>query len=245
MFFWKKDTAKEIRDDLKKIRNKVGRLESFTKQIEQTGAIIQSIKSKIDRVEHEILQRATEEKAKPWIDARFDPQIDQLAQQEIQELNKLKQNLGSYAEETQQLKTAQDLNALIDLLEQEETTIQTRDEQILKQIETWERETIRERLSRPSDEAPSLRTVDGVPWKNIVTVARQLGGWFKRIKGEHEGKILFPGAGRPTLVSADIGATRIAKQFREQLVYSMPGHKIPNAKKLRDALTAGDIYLAA
>jgi len=64
MVFWKKNKAKEIRNDLSRIGRKVKRLKKLEQRINRTRELITNIKGNIELAKKDILERAIEQKKK-------------------------------------------------------------------------------------------------------------------------------------------------------------------------------------
>lgn len=241
MLFWRKNKAKEIRDDLESIRRKIKSLEKFEHKVEKTKSILNKIKGYIDDAKKDIKERAKEEKAKPSIDANYDHQIDVLADQEIKMLDKLDSDVNTYLNEVEEIRTEEDLDAALDLIEEEEDKINKRERENEQKIEKMETDTLKSRLATPSDAASVLATRDGDPYSKIIYVVRQLGGWYKAKEGTHEGNILFPRQTRPIPISSDVGTRKLVGQIIDQLNH-LPEHKKPDHRLLFNALKKGDLF---
>jgi hypothetical protein len=244
MLFWRKDKAKEIRDDLKSVKNKTENLKKFEEKLDKTKSMLHKIKSNIKEAEKDILARAAEEKSRPWIDQKYDSDIDSMAENEVRALKQLESDMEEYVEMVVSLKDEKDLDAAINLLKEEESKIVKREEENEKKINKMATETINTRMGTPSDSSPAISTSDGTPWSDILYVSRQLGGWLVG-KGNHPAAIYFPHHKRPIPVSSDVGTDRIAGQIIEQLKNFFPTEKVPNKHNLVNALKKGDIRHAA
>lgn len=229
----------EIRNLLRLLEKRAKEL-PLPQQIEKVQAALLSINKNLAVIEEEIKEVAQEEKEKPWIDARFDFRIDQLVLEEIQVLQKLKQDFQSYADLASTLATTKDVSAAIELLQQELQAIERRNELREKEFEEMETETLRERLARTSASVPPQQTNDDVPWNNIAHVVRELGGWIVDQGGRHPVAALFPASKRPIPFSGDINSGRLAGQLREQLGH-LPAHKIPSKHDLEQAFRRGEL----
>ena len=246
MLFWRKNKAREIRNDLCGIEKRTGVLVEFERKKGVTHEIIQGIKANIAEAKNDILDVANEEKTKAWIDLSYDSEIDRLAKLEVKALEKLEQDISFYEEWVAEARNENDLNSLIEQLIQEESIIREREkgnEQIFKEME---KKTLASRLRRLSYEVPALKTNDGVSWKKIAITVRQLGGWI--VAGGrvgHFAKIKFRGARMQIPCSEDIGSGRLAAQIRVQLKFSMPPHKVPSINFLQKAFKRGGLLSAA
>lgn len=251
MFFWKKENGKAVRNSLTNLKGKTQN-RPFPKKVSEIRNALILIQEKIPSVKTEFGVRASEEKSKPWIDARFDPEIDVLANDEVAAVGQFESRIPDYLSELSTVETEErddaekekDLLALAELLEEEGKLIDTRDADIQRQIEEMERATLRERLQNSSASALPLHTSDGVSWRDIAAVVRQLGGWIESA-GTHAQIIRFPRAERGIPLSADVRSNVIAGEIVHQLQDLFPKHKIPNRAKMADALSAGDIHVAA
>jgi len=243
MLFWKKTASQEILEDLKSIGIHTSQLRKFETKRNVTKKIINGIKSNIIHAKHEIRERAEEEKSKVSIDARFDPEIDIMANEEVTALNKLESDLVVYRELVNKAEDETELNDVINILSEEETKIVEREKDYREKLEAMSHETIDERMSRSSDRPPNLKTYDGTSWIKISIVCRQLGGWVVCGGRSHICELRFPNHIRPVPFSEDVATIRLAQTVRPQLRH-LPARKIPSTHKLTIALKAGDIRKA-
>src|SRR3989344_3607301 len=241
MPFWKKAIARSI------LNNLLLRVENLSKPHDKKRKIIATLKEiydSIDAAKAEILERAEEEKAKPWIAPRFDPEIDAMANRENEELERLRETIKFYIELSEEAKEEKNLQDVLDNMVSEEKAIRVREAWIKETITKMEVTTLAERLRGTTAPAMTKRTRDGASWSNIAYVARQLGGSTMRA-GEHTYYIGFPGAARRIPLSADIYSTIIADEVKKQLKFSLPRHKIPSSDSLVKAFKRGNISAAA
>ncbi|MEK6900561.1 MAG: hypothetical protein AABX05_05535 [Nanoarchaeota archaeon] len=245
MIFWKKAAAKKVREDLRYLEKRTRQLREFSDKADELRKRLQEIRASLEKVKAEVIERYEEEKIKPWIDPQFDVQISALAGEEIAAIENLEHNIDGYLELAGDLKSVSELDELITLLQEEELQIEAREKQNEQIIIRMEAETLAGRLSARSEDPPAQKTKDGVSWKKIVLVSRELGGRLECGRGRHSCSLLFPKGNRPVPLSSDVSTTALAEKIREQLLYSLPKHKIPNATLLRNALKQGDLRRAA
>ncbi|MBI4147088.1 hypothetical protein HY494_00355 [Candidatus Woesearchaeota archaeon] len=248
MLFWKRDYAGRILGDLKKIRNLTAALIKFEDKKAQISSIITAVKANIEKAKLDIQESAEHEKAKPWIDASFDVQVDELSRQEIEALGRLEQILASCQELISETHDEGALEYLVNEILKEEALIEEREKRNLEIFSKWEEETLRRRLSvfraNSTGNPPNIKTNDGVSWSGILRVVEQLGGWIECRSGEHICIIKFSNGNRVIACSKDILSGRVAAQIREQLALFLPKYKIPSINKLSAAFKKGDLHYA-
>ncbi len=251
MFFWKKEASKEILKSLKNIEKNLKNLKSYADKKDKSLDIVNGITANIENAKKEILERTNEEKEKPWIDQKYDSEIDKFSKEEIKFLDNLEKELAAtYLPLLEENSSEEDftyaLNELLNKFENEEKEISAREQKNEQKIKEFIRLTLAERLSHPFTPAGANRTNDGVSWGDIVYVVRQLGGWTA-IGGRHQIVIVFPKSTQNIPISRDVNSGVIAKEILEQLPNWFPEHKIRNLNenKLKTALRAGDLLRAA
>ena len=245
MLFWKKNKAKEIIKAFSNILKLTKTLFKFEYKKSRTHELIQVIKANIAMAKEDILGVAEEMKSRPWIDAKYDDEIDSLAQQEVNVLEKLRQDIDAYEDLVTEARDEKQLNYVIMELLQEESRIREREEQNEKTFKNMEDETIRSRLMAKSYKLPLVNTRDGIAWQKISIVIRQLGAWLEPAKkrADHFAKIVFSN-GEKISCSEDLGSGRLASQVIEKLRKFMPNYKIPSSGQLKNAFNKGDLHYA-
>lgn len=246
MLFWKKEKGKNIWIDLNNIKKKIKNLKILEKKKDFLITALNDILGNIDSVETEILEKAEEEKAKPWIKTDQDPKVDALASTEITELNKLKLDIEGYKKEIEMSElTEEQVELCIDILDAEADEIVKRNKEYKTVIDNLARETIKERI-RNSAHSFNLtgKTSDKVKFSDIATVARELGGKIEK-GGRHPYEIKFDNSSRPIPLSFDVKSKVIAKEITQQLAYSMPSKKIPKKELLEEAFAKGSLLAVA
>jgi len=248
-FFWKKDKSREIRNSLREIEKKIKNLDGISKQTDAVINVITKIKANIETAKAEIKEKAQEEKSRPWIDTKFDSEIEKLADDEANALTKLSNDLDFYNDLAKELTNDAELKDVVNQLLREEELISAREKQTEKRFEQMEEETIRirartRRVAPITEGVTGLKTSDGVKWKNIVCVVEQLGGWTEPA-GKHKMVLKFPNSQRPIPASQDVHSGIIARQIKDQLANFLPKYKIPSQAKLTVALASGDLHDAA
>ena len=251
MFFWKKDKSIEIFNSLRNIKKNLKNLKSNIDRKDKSLDIIKEVIANIENAKSEILERANEEKEKPWIDQKFDTKIDELAKEEIKALDNLEKELTkTYLPLLEETNSEEDityaLDELLKKLQSEEEFISGREQKNQQQIKEWTRVTLKERLDKESTPVSNRNTSDGIKWSNIAYVARQLGGWIIA-GGRHNYEIVFPKATQPIPLSSDVGSRKLADEILDQLPNFLPEHKlrILNNNNLRKALNHGDLLRVA
>lgn len=253
MAFWKEKSTptKRILDDFRKINGQLRNLlnlkftpERVNDAKKEITALFSSIAKNLKDAEAAILERAEELKQKPWLPVTYDGAIDQLAQQELEEIEQFAKDLTSYKDELQSAEEQEDIEALHELLAEEEHHIEEREKKCENSIAQWEAESFKKKIKETP--VPAQKTTDGVPWKNIASVVAQLGGTIQPA-GKHAVKIVLPNAHQPISLSGDVHSGVIAKQIIQQLKYSMDNRKwkLLKKNKMRQALEAGDLRAAA
>ncbi|MBS3127626.1 hypothetical protein J4410_00605 [Candidatus Woesearchaeota archaeon] len=248
MAFWTRDKAKELKNDLDQIRERLPDLTAHISDPSVTQRIIANIRGKIEEAKKDILAVAEEHKRKPWIDFRFDAKIDRMTQNEIAELNQLEIKLKEYEELALTLNTQKDISDFIELVEREAIIIKGREIFNEEQIKRFEDETLSVRLKANPDVRLGIRTTsDHVPIKNPKLVVRQLGARIIATHGgSHPAQFSFP-KGRPIPLSDSVSCRTLAQDIRREMQGSelWPEYKIPSQHHLKIALTEGDIRRAA
>ena len=220
------------------------KIKIYSEKKDKTNDQIIYILSLVKDVKKEMLEWAIEEKGKPWIGERFDSAIDDLAKRETDELRVLEENLQEYTSLMQDIRNNEDLDNTIDMLLEEEKVIEERENKHNAIIESMTKETLKERLARPSSNVPPIKTSNKISWSNIVKVARGFGAWVESA-GSRPKKIFFPNAPRPIPISKDVHSGAIARQMITCLASSLPKHKLPTKSNLDKAFKKGNIRLSA
>jgi len=245
LFFWKKSKAKEIRLKLNNIGDEIKKLKNHEKKLAKTMALIEHIQKNIEEAEKDIIERGIEEKSKPYLDKKYDPEVDLIVKSEVKNLKKLSYDLEEYKEFAGVSENLKELDEVLDALINEEKEIEKKDLESKKKINLMQSATIQERMRTKSASNLHLNTNDGISWSNISEVARQLGGWLIVTTGDHPRAIIFPNREKNIPFSPDVRSTRVAKQVRNQLKKFMPKHKIPKKIAIENAFKLGDIRRAA
>ena len=249
MVFWhNKGPAQSVRDTLRDFEKKVRKFKDAKQRPAQVIQLTRKVIDELSEVERELRAAAEEYKHKPYLDERFDAMIDGLVQDEIEKAKKLEEDLRAIVGVTI---TEADVQSYVSILVTEGIALIQREKQNERKVEEMERETIRERLERASDNVPPNRTKDGVPWRNICYVARQLGAIIE-VRTHHQALIKFPrireapGFSPMSIpVSKDFNSRGIATEMCQQLHFCLPNYKIPSSDELHDALKAGDLLRLA
>ena len=240
VFFWKKDTSKEILSRLSRISSKVKRLDDPSEKEAEIFALIRFILDNINTVKKEIIARSIEEKSKATIDVKFDKNIDKLADNEIMMLRKLELDMKEFEALARE---SEEWEELAYLLKQEAEEIKAREKIHEDTINSYQKTTLDARMKTLSYSPSNLKTSDRVPWKNVIKVARELGGRAEKAQGAHQCKIWFPNASRPITLSEDVSSGVLAGKFRNQLGF-LSKHKIPTRHQLKKAFSSGGLKAA-
>ena len=243
MFFWKKGLPRDIRVSLAELTKKVKALQDLGRMKSVVRQAVISAKSSIEEVKRAVLERAAEEKSRPWLDSMYDARIDELAYQEVKAVDKLKKDLDDYYMLVEESNSERDIRDVASALVCEAQAIEMRDKDIASLIESFERAT---RKKREIDFAsvPNINTSDGIPFRKIVAVARQFGGIFVG-RGRHAHGIEFPATGDVVVLSHNLHSGVIAREIMRILSKILPAHKLPkNISALKVALRSGDIRVA-
>lgn len=243
MTFWDGRNARELRNVLHQLNEQVKIKKTFDEKKSVAIAQLEKACALISEVKAEIAGCSDEEKSKPWIAERFDSDIDLLRDNEIKFLNGIDASMKESVELLGIAETVVDIAGVIGSFSDKPFIERERLNE--KKIKEMEDSTLRERLAQPSASPPPRKTSDGVSWRNVVKVARQLGGSLECKAGAHACDLVFPRAIRTIPLSSDVHCGAIAQQIRDQLSNFLPDHKIPTKQRLRDALVGGDIKLAA
>jgi|SRR3989344_2364557 len=238
--FWRYGKAHEVLSILRSLKRKAAKLSTFEGKASLLRANILEIQNSINYILDNLIQRALDEKDKLWVDSKFNPQIDAITEMEIAHLHKLEQDLKEYEGLVLISATHEDLEIVLEELQNEVNTIELREETTEKTFKYFETRTLNERMSILSVSPSSLKTSDGIPWKNITYVIRQLGAWIEPTRGgRHPYKIRFQ-SGAAIPLSEDIHSGIIALGIRKYL--AALGKKVPSINKFIAAFKAGDIH---
>jgi hypothetical protein len=243
MLFWKKDLAHEIVTELTGIVKTIDKLKSVTDKKDEARRIILRCKGNIAQAEKDIIKQAEEQKEKPWIDIRYDAEIDELAKQEVGALKKLDSELSDYESMLESLASQAELDAFVEMLAAEGGRIVARDKENLKKVKEYSDETIKERLKIKSI-TPGVRTTkDGVSYTDVAFVMRQLGAWVEYDAGHavpHPYAIHFSDNGKVPL-SGTLGSRKLANEVNTRLKNIYPRHKHISTHDLKEAFSRGSI----
>lgn len=245
MAFWDKQATKNIKNALKEVDDNVKRVKTIDLKKTAVEAAINTALENIPPARQEIVKSADDNKAKPWIDKKFDAQINNAEVKELEALDKLERTLADDKELLTLVENENDLAVVATNLNSEASKIKIRENASSDLLKKSEAETLSERLTKASDTPPARKTKDGVSWSNVTKVARQLGGWLECKGKTHACELVFPNAKRKVPLSSDVHSGALAEQIRNQLPNFLPEHKIPTKQKLRTAFVSGDIRLAA
>lgn len=260
MTFWNQTATRVIRNSMenfeKQLKNiKANKKITEDKRFEQIKDFniekIKLILKNIEDAKKEISEKAEEEKSRSWIDEKYDPEIDNLAKKELNEIDELKKELNTNLGliEDKDFSNEDKFTIFEEIqkrFEKEEKEISARESDSDKKIRELTEQTLQVRLKRTSADITPNSTKDGVRWSNIAQVARELGGWIE-VASTHQLTIRFPNATRPIPLSRDVGSRLLAEEIKEQLQNFLPAHKAGslNVSNIRKALNAGRLLAAA
>jgi hypothetical protein len=241
--FWKKRKSRQIKDKLKLIHKKVSLLKLIPTKKAKALEMVNFIIDNIDEVKEILELEANEQKSKPWIDAKYDKVIDKMLDDEKKALDDLKKELKQYVTDFNTAIQDDEIAMLTEELNDKSKSLEARNQTIVEKIKGFAKSTLKKRLARSSITCPAINTSDGVSWRNIATVARELGGWLEPA-GRHAAVIKFPNSVRSIPVSGDVHSGVIARQFVVEITH-LPLHKRPKSTNLSVAFSVGDIHRAA
>ena len=245
MFFWKKGGTEKVLEALRQIDRQVRKLTDIPQQISEFKNALGVIDQNAANAKAVVLERAEEEKSKPWIDARFDALIDAHAKQEVDAIEVLQRNIATYRDLAAASETSEDIRYVLDELKKELNGIELREASHEESFKGMERQTLTERLRRPSADVPPDQTKDGTPFSSVARVVRQLGGWMV-VKVRHQAGIQFKKEQPPVVISPSLGTQLLAKEVIVRMREAgFPEYKIPNQSNLQKAFRSGDIHQAA
>ncbi|MBI4451580.1 hypothetical protein HY642_06415 [Candidatus Woesearchaeota archaeon] len=245
LLFWRKKKPKDIHQELQDIESRVKALPTLQQKIDATVKAVNGITADIEQAEKDMLERAEELKARPWVDVKFDPAIDELAAQEVKALKKLEADLDMYESMVASTTSHEEVDSALQLISGETQDIAERDEANETAVTAYGAQTITERERLPSASVPAQKTKDGTPFARVATVVRALGGYIEFAGGKHPYHICFAGVGTVVPLSADVGIEKLAQQVRQQLTKALPKHKVPKRVNLQNAFASGDVTRTA
>ncbi len=238
--FWRKGKTRDVKNALLNLQAYLSYIPSFDKKRDLSIKIVTGAIADLETVRREIPIRAENYKKRALIDARFDAEIDKLATDELRILTKLEKDLALWGSMAASTEREEELAAVALALVNEGKEIRYRDDVFRKTVEGFEVGTLKRRSATETAAAPAEKTSDGVPFRNIAQVVRELGGWLVS-SSTHVVSILFPNASRPVPLSKDARSARLAQQIRDQLARWLPTHKIPSTSELVSSFRVGTL----
>jgi len=239
MVFWRKDTARDVKNVLVDLQARLARLKDFDRRRETAAGVVAGVLADLELVEREVPVRAEDLKSRPWLDARFDREIDEMAAYELRAIAQLEKDLALWGKMTAEAENEKELDIVAQTIVNEGKEIVSREESNERLVKGFEDGTSMMRMRHPSLDPPAEKTSDGVSLGAIANVVRELGGWLGAAP-RGSTRVVFPG-GRSFLVTQDLSARRIAEGVVAVLRIIWPAYKVPPVDEMINAFRMGKL----